>query len=197
MHIISHRRNTIENLSATPDIYGIELDLRSYGSRLIVNHEPFTDGPLFDDWLKHYKHGTLILNVKEEGLEDAVLSLMKKYHIEDFFFLDQSFPFLIKTARQGERRCAVRVSEFESIESALQVAPLIDWVWVDCFTRFPLSGSQCKKLQDAGLKLCLVSPELQGLAAEIHIPEWRQMLLRESLVAEAVCTKFPSLWEAE
>ena len=195
MHIISHRRNAIEELDATPEKYGIELDLRSYGSRLVVHHEPFTDGPLFSDWLNHYKHGTLILNVKEEGLEDAVLALMREHGIEDFFFLDQSFPFLVKTARQGEPRCAVRVSEFESVETALEIARLIKWVWVDCFTKFPLSGSQCKALQNAGLKLCLVSPELQGHAAEKAIPELQALLCKESIMPEAVCTKIPDLWE--
>lgn len=195
MNIITHRRNTIEELDATPEKYGIELDLRSYGSRLVVNHEPFADGPLFSDWLRHYKHGTLILNVKEEGLEDAVLALMREHGIENFFFLDQSFPFLVKTARQGEPRCAVRVSEFESIETALAVAPLIKWVWIDCFTKFPLSGVQCKILQNAGLQLCLVSPELQGYSAEKAILELQVLLHKESIVAEAVCTKCPALWE--
>ena len=195
MNIISHRRNTIEELDATPAKYGIELDLRSYGSQLVVNHEPFADGPLFSDWLRHYKHGTLILNVKEEGLEDAVLALMREHGIENFFFLDQSFPFLVKTARQGEPRCAVRVSEFESIETALEIAPLIKWVWVDCFTKFPLSGAQCKALQNAGLQLCLVSPELQDYAADKAIPELLALLHKESIMAEAVCTKRPDLWE--
>ena len=195
MKIISHRKNTIEELESTPNKYGIELDLRSYGSQIVVHHEPFTMGQLFSDWLKHYKHDTLILNVKEEGLEDAVLALMREHCIDNYFFLDQSFPFLVKTARQGEKRCAVRVSEFESIETALKIAPLIQWVWVDCFTKFPLSGAQCKILQSAGLQLCLVSPELQGFNAEKAIPELRDLLQDQAIAAEAVCTKRPELWE--
>ncbi|WP_216073237.1 hypothetical protein, partial [Acinetobacter nosocomialis] len=74
------------------------------------HHDPFVAGERFDDWLRGYRHGTLILNVKEEGLEDALLARMQAAGISDFFFLDQSFPFLVRTSRRGERRCAVRVS---------------------------------------------------------------------------------------
>ena len=195
VNIIKHRRNTIEELIATPSQYGVEVDIRSYGDALVVHHEPFTPGPLLVDWLRHFRHGTLILNVKEEGLEENILRLVHTQGITDYFFLDQSFPFLIKTARNGERRCAVRVSEFESLETALQVAPLVDWVWVDCFTRFPLTQADAHKLQTAGLKLCLVSPELQGFEPEESIPALRDLLLQEGIFAEAVCTKRPDLWE--
>ncbi len=41
MQIISHRKNTIEELQATPVEYGIEMDIRSYGDRLIVNNDNF------------------------------------------------------------------------------------------------------------------------------------------------------------
>lgn len=192
MEIIAHRRNTAALLAETPEQYGVEIDLRSWADRLIVQHDPFTDGEDFEGWLAGYRHGTLILNVKEEGLEDRLLGLLAAAGIERFFFLDQSFPFLIRTARTGERRCAVRVSEFETIGTALALASLIDWVWVDCFTRFPLSAAEASRLTDAGLKLCLVSPELQGRPGEV--PELRAELASLGVEAAAVCTKAPDLW---
>lgn len=195
MQIIAHRKNTIEELQATPLCYGIEMDIRSYGNDLVVHHEPCTQGDLLRGWLAAFQHKTLILNVKEEGLENKVLELVHQYGIEDYFFLDQSFPFLVKTAKQGERKCAVRVSEFESIESALSLAPYIDWCWVDCFTHFPLKNEGATRLQNAGLKLCLVSPELQGFEASVHIPALQEILAQECIFPEAVCTKFPELWK--
>lgn len=193
MIIVRHRRNTLEELRATPQDLGIELDLRSRGEELIIHHDAFVDGERFEDWLDGYRHGLLILNVKEEGLEDRLIALMRERGIEDYFFLDQSFPFLVRTARRGESRCAVRVSEFESIDTALSLAGQINWVWVDCFTRFPLDGAQARRLQDAGFKLCLVSPELQGRSST-EIAELRALLAREGIAAEAVCTKEPALW---
>lgn len=194
MILVRHRRNTAEDLRATPVEYGVELDLRSYGDRLIVHHDAFVDGEDFERWLDDYRHRLLILNVKEEGLEQRLIALMRERGIEDWFFLDQSFPFLIRTARMGESRCAVRVSEFESIDTALTLAGQVDWVWVDCFTRFPLDRAQTDRLRGAGFKLCLVSPELQGREAATEIPALRALLAREGIVADAVCTKEPALW---
>lgn len=194
MEIIRHRRNTSLELAETPHQYGVEFDLRSKGSRLILHHDPFVDGEEFGAWLERYRHGTLIVNVKEEGLEQAALDILRAQNVERFFFLDQSFPFLIKTARAGERRCAVRVSEYESIETALALSGRVDWIWVDCFTRFPLSKSDADLLHDAGFKLCLVSPELQGRSAEQAIPEMKSLLTSLDIAIEAVCTKAPDLW---
>ena len=196
MRFIAHRRNTIEELIKTPHEYGVEVDIRSEQGKLIIHHDPFSLGADFEGWLKHYQHGTLILNVKEEGLEARLIELMQRYRVTDFFFLDQSFPFLIKWSQLGERRCAVRVSEFESLETALSLAGRVNWVWVDCFTRFPLMGDQAERLQKAGLRLCLVSPELQGRHAETEIPTLIEFLKQQGIVAEAVCTKRPDLWHS-
>jgi hypothetical protein len=113
VQFIAHRRNSAAELAVTPREYGLEIDLRSIGSRLVLQHDPYVEGEDFEAWLGGFAHDTLILNVKEEGLEARLLALMAQHRIENFFFLDQSFPFLIKTARSGERRCAVRVSEYE------------------------------------------------------------------------------------
>ncbi|RQV18494.1 hypothetical protein DF039_15605 [Burkholderia cenocepacia] len=195
MKIIAHRRNTIEALQATPEKYGIEVDIRSVADRLVIHHDPFVDGESFEDWLAHYRHGTLILNVKEEGLEAKLIQLMNAFSITDYFFLDQSFPFLIKWARLGEKRCAVRVSEFESIETALSLAGMVEWVWVDCFTKFPLSTADGARLREAGFRLCLVSPELQGRIDEHEITKMQGELTDRAIAIDAVCTKRPELWE--
>ena len=195
MKLISHRRNTVSELLATDSKYGIEVDIRSKGDRLIIHHDPFVAGESFDEWIDAYRHGTLILNVKEEGLEARLIALMQSKRIADYFFLDQSFPFLVKWSKAGEHRCAVRVSEFESIETALTLAGKVDWVWVDCFTRFPLSEHDARSLKDAGFKLCLVSPELQGRDANVEIPHLVSLLKERNIAADAVCTKRPNLWE--
>ena len=194
MNLIRHRRNTIEELRSTPTALGVEIDIRSHGRDLILHHDPFTPGDNFDQWLQEFHHGTLILNVKEEGLEDACLERMCRFGIDDFFFLDQSFPFLIKTARSGEKRCAVRISEYESIDTVLALEGLANWVWVDCFTRFPLTKEQADHLQQAGFSLCLVSPELQGRTGEQPLLAMRAHLTQLGIECDAVCTKTPELW---
>lgn len=194
MKLIAHRRNTVAELMATPVHYGVEVDIRSLGDRLIIHHDPFREGEDFEVWMGAYRHGTLILNVKEEGLEGRLLDIMRDRRVEDFFFLDQSFPFLVKWARNGEPRCAVRVSEFELVETALTLAGMVEWAWIDCFTRFPLTSESAERLRQAGFKLCLVSPELQGRPAEAEITQLRRTLASLQITADAVCTKRPDLW---
>jgi len=195
--LISHRRNTLAELRATPSNYGVEVDIRSQGKDLVIHHDPFVAGEPFEDWFRAYQHGTLILNVKEEGLEGRLIELMKSRGFDDYFFLDQSFPYLVKWSRAGEHRCAVRVSEFESVETAMTLAGKVDWVWVDCFTKFPLTHEESRQLQQVGFKLCLVSPELQGRDANSEIPRLIELIHQLGIVAQAVCTKRPDLWERD
>jgi len=195
MILIAHRRNALQELNSTSTEYGVEVDIRCRGDQLIIHHDALVPGADFLEWIAAYQHKTLILNVKEEGLEARLISVMRDHGIDDFFFLDQSFPFLVKWAKAGERRCAVRVSEFESVDTALSLAGKVDWVWVDCFTKFPLTGDDAKKLQDAGFRLCIVSPELQGRDAETEIPAYAALLTERGIAAQAVCTKRPDLWK--
>jgi hypothetical protein len=195
MKLIAHRINSINELLSTDPKYGVEVDIRSLGEHLIIHHEPFANGEPFAKWLEEYKHNTLILNVKEEGLETQLIKLMAEKGIDDFFFLDQSFPFLVKGANLGERRSAVRVSEFESVETALTLAGKVDWIWVDCFTRFPLSHKDALLLKQAGFKFCIVSPELQGHSAEYEIPLLFNLLNELRIAADAICTKRIDIWE--
>ena len=195
MIIISHRRNTISELLSTPVKYGIEVDIRSSLNKLTIHHDPFSEGECFNSWIELYKHETLILNVKEEGLEQRLISCMEENNITNFFFLDQSFPFLIKWANYGEKRCAVRISEFESIDTALSLSGKVDWIWVDCFSRFPLNKSDYIRLKNAEFKLCLVSPELQGRTDESDILDLKLLLKSNGFKMDAVCTKRADLWE--
>ncbi len=193
MLIIHHRRNTLELLKETKNDFGVEIDIRSYGDDLIVNHEPFENHIKFENWLRAYKHKFLILNIKEEGIENKVLNLMNENNIKNFFLLDQSFPSLIATAKSGESRIATRVSEYESIETALSLAGLVNWVWLDFFTHFPLNYCQYFELKKAGFKFCLASPELHGN----HLPlisSLRTNLQKLRVEVDAVCTKKPELW---
>ncbi len=195
MIIISHRINSLKKLRETNKKYGVEVDIRSYGEQLIIHHDPFVKGENFYNWIKYYDHKMLILNVKEEGLESKLIKCMNSLGIKDYFFLDQSFPFLIKCSNDGLKNCATRVSEFENLNTALSLRGKIDWIWVDCFTKFPLNRIDYDKLKDASFKMCLVSPELQGQNAVTAIPKMKLEINKINIKIDAVCTKRPDLWE--
>jgi len=195
MLIIRHRVNTIDELRNTSSEYGVEIDVRTDCKELILSHDPLMNGCKFKDWLKYYSHKFIILNVKEEGLEPNILNALSQYGIDKFFFLDQTFPILLRTAMAGERRCAVRISEYESIETVIAMSGYIDWVWVDVFNKLPIGKDEWKKLKSLGLKLCIVSPELVGRTGKMHINKLQIELKEKKIKLDAVCTKNPNLWQ--
>lgn len=187
MEFIAHRVNTIEELKQIPKEYGVELDLRDYGNRLILAHDPFVDGEDFEEYLKYYNHGTMILNIKSERIEDKVLELLEKYNIKKYFFLDSSFPMIYLLSKNGEKNIALRFSEFEGIDTILNMKGKVAWIWVDCFSKLPINKDNFKVLKDSGFKLCLVSPELQGQDDKIEI--YNEFLEENSICFDAICTK--------
>lgn len=190
MLYVQHRVNTVAQLRDVPPEHGVEIDLRDRRERLILQHDPFADGEDFEEWLPHYRHRLLILNVKSERIEPRVRELVQRHGIEEYFFLDSSFPMLRLLSLQGERRLAVRFSELEPVEAAEAVAGLVDWVWVDCFTRLPLNADTYARLK-RHFRLCVVSPELQGRPVAT-IGEFAGAL--QPYPVDAVCTKRPDLW---
>lgn len=191
MHYIAHRVNTIKELLKTPVEYGVEIDLRDYEDRLILQHDPFKKGEDFEEYLKHYNHGTIILNIKSEGIEYQVLELLKKYTVNNYFFLDSSFPMINSLSSKGEKNIALRFSEYEGIDSIRYMARRVNWVWVDCFSKLPITSNNYKILKDLKLKLCLVSPELQNQDSKVQ--SYKHYLQQEGIIFDAVCSKLHNI----
>jgi len=190
---IAHRVNTAAELAQVPRQYGVELDLRDSGDRLILNHDPFGDGEDFAEYLKGYGHARMILNVKSERIEWRALELLRARGIRDYFFLDSSFPMIYQLGVKGERGIALRFSELEGLDTVLNMKGRADWVWVDCFTKLPLDQRSFAELKEAGFRLCLVSPELQGRPQDIG--PYRDLIRREGFVFDAICTKLRNIPE--
>jgi len=167
MLIISHRVNTITDLINTPLNYGIEVDLRDFNENIILAHDPFTDGVQLMSFLKFYNHSFIILNIKSERIEYKVLEIIKLYNIKNYFFLDSSIPMINNLIKIGEKNIAISYSEYESIETVLNFANKVNYVWVDCFYDYILNNSIFKLLKNNNFLICIVSPELQNRELDI------------------------------
>ena len=195
MEIVAHRINSINELLEVPMKYGCEIDIRSQDSKLILNHEPYLSGDNLIDYLDNYKHGLLVLNIKEAGIENDVLQLVRERNIPSFFLLDVEFPYLYRASRLGERAIAVRFSEDEPIELVYNYNKLVDWVWVDTNTKLPIDSNNTLAL--SSMKTCLVCPERWGRPNDI-IPYRKLMnLLGFSLNAVMTNLKYTNLWEQD
>jgi hypothetical protein len=185
---IQHRINNIELLRATPREFGLEVDLRSSGNRIICHHDPFIEGIDFLEWLTAFEHSTLILNVKEDGLEQKIEELLKSRGIENYLFLDQAFPTLSKRLLNRKVKSLIRVSEFESTSAALNLGA--DWVWLDSHTgdwSYLVEG--IPMLKEKNIKVCLASPSLHGRKSDQEMEQIKEISKKLSFKFDGICGK--------
>ena len=129
----------------------------------------------------------MILNIKCEGIEFKILELLQKFNISNYFFLDSSFPMIVKMVKMGISNIAIRFSEYESIETLHHFKNKVDWVWIDCFTRLPLTNEIMQKLKGLEYKTYLVSPDLVGRPKDIE--NYANQMIKLGYDVQAICTK--------
>ena len=193
MEVIIHRVNSLNKLKLIPKRYGVEIDVRSFGSKLILNHEPKTKGLLLNDYLDNYQNGTLIFNIKEAGIEKEIISLAKKYKIKKFFLLDVEHPFIITSKTKDKKYLSVRFSEFEPIQLAAKFKKFTSWIWIDTVNKLPLSINDIKIVRT--FKSCLVSPERWNRKKDIK--KYIKFFKANKYIPDAVMTEFncSKIWE--
>lgn len=201
MLYIIHRINQIKELKNIPSKYGVEIDIRGYGNRIFLSHDPISDVGVYDeleDYLRNFNHAFVVFNIKEAGYEKQVLDLAKKYKIKNYFLLDVEFPYLYRaTRKEGVRKIAVRYSEAEPIENvSAQIKKrktLLDWVWIDTNTKLPLDKIIIKKLEL--FKKCLVCPSRWGRSEDIV--KYKKKMILLNFQPEAIMTSMDKiiLWQ--
>jgi hypothetical protein len=185
---IAHRINSTIELSELDANFGAEIDLRECGGDIYIHHDPFVKGDSFIDYIKKYSHSTLILNIKCDAIEDKVLEIIKEFNPSiEYFFLDSAFPTIKKLSSLGEQNIALRYSEFEGLDLITSMQNKVKWVWVDCFSTFPLDSQSFKTIKRLGYKICIVSPELQG--QDDKLEQYATKMVAEGIIPDAICSK--------
>ncbi|MBS2021582.1 MAG: hypothetical protein JST92_04180, partial [Deltaproteobacteria bacterium] len=168
-----HRVNEAAGLSGLARPWGVEIDLRSSVAEpghLHLAHDPWKRGESFEAWLSAFRAqgltGPVILNTKEDGLEERALALCAQAGVSSLLFLDTALPTLVKWVGRGAGdKFFVRVSRDEPVEAVQAFRGKVRWAWVDCFGGEPMPASVVASLRP-DFNLCLVSPELQGRPIE-------------------------------
>jgi hypothetical protein len=190
IQFICHRINTFKELNKIDKQFGIEIDIRDdhKSGKLILAHDPFLEGESFEEYLKNYKNNRLILNIKSERVELECLNLLEKYNIQNYFFLDSSFPMIYLLNKEYKNNHIVcRFSEYENINFFLDNKDMFSTIWVDCFTKFPLNKEIYQLVKKENKKICIVSPELQKQPKKIEI--YRSYIIENNIFPDMICTK--------
>lgn len=192
MIVIKHRVNTVKDLKATEERFGVEVDVRTWGKDLILHHDPFVQGELLENFLSSYNHKFIILESKVERIEPAIIDMAERYGIKDYFLLSVNPPFMWNLMNKGFKKMNARLSELESVETCRLWAGKCEWVWVDTWTKLPLDKRNYDILKQLGYKICLVSPEMLGRLQDIQI--YRKFFADNNMSIDAVCTDSCEAW---
>lgn len=187
---IIHRINTINELLNIDKQFGIEIDIRNNNNDIILSHDPFNENncELLTDYLNKYNNNLLILNIKSERLELKCIELLIKYNINNYFFLDSSFPMIyLLNNKYNNNNIACRFSEFEPIENYYNIKNMIQYIWVDCFTKFILTKEYYDIFINDNKKICIVSPELQNQKEKIE--EFKYIIDNNNTIPHFICCK--------
>ena len=215
--IFLHRQNDPANIQFK-NVDGLELDIRSCaannGSTLILTHDRLRDFQFersedlicLDDVIQDLKPYTVIVNVKESGLEEEVSEILEDNNI-NYYFLDSQIPDIIRLCRQEKfkGKFIIRVSDFEEVSDSFIEHTMPEYIWVD-YSKFSEDNFKIHEYKDflenilkiQSINTCkkiLVSPELYGLqnikiTNDIINSETVKNILKEF----CVCTKIPDDW---
>jgi glycerophosphoryl diester phosphodiesterase len=180
MEIISHRgywhdaaeKNSSAAFKRSFSLgYGTETDVRDALGTLVISHDPPQGGELsLADLLTLAgpEQPLLAINIKADGLAQAVAAEMKLHGYINWFVFDMSIPDT-RAQLAASNPTYVRMSELEQAPPFLAAAA---GVWLDAFESDSWRIGALDTLLRQRLKVCVVSPELHRRA---HLPFWREL----------------------
>ncbi|WP_276973438.1 hypothetical protein [Tatumella ptyseos] len=170
MQILSHRglwttaeeKNSLQAFCQSFSAgFGTETDVRDYCGELVISHDIPHQGCLllrdfFELFVSYDPLLPLALNIKSDGLAEALKNLLREYNIHNYFCFDMSVPDMLSYISAGVNVFA-RLSEFERENSLLSQ---VQGIWLDNFINDQCDGERIQRLIVRGLPVCCVSPEL-------------------------------------
>ncbi|MEQ4258269.1 phosphodiesterase [Pseudomonas syringae] len=197
MQIISHRgywlqrpeRNLPEAFHRSFDLgFGTETDVRDVAGQLVISHDMPAGGELTLDGLLDIMAGRnlpLAINVKADGLAQALAETFARYGHTNWFAFDMAVPDM-RSYLNANLITYTRLSDVEPSPAWLEQAA---GIWLDGFEGEWFSNQVIGDLLSLGKRICVVSPELHGRG---HHALWQQLLEFRSQDRLMLCTDLPA-----
>lgn len=200
MKFIAHRglwtqeseKNTLQAFErAVSEGFGIETDVRDCCGRLVISHDmPSGSEISLEDFLDIVASRQvdctvpLALNVKADGMSVMLSNSLLLRPGLDVFVFDMSVPDM-RHYFNVEAPVFTRLSDIEPVPVLVNRA---SGVWLDCFESDWFSLSHISPLLEAGLRVCVVSPELHGRGYSRMWGMLKKISFSDDLL---LCTDFP------
>jgi hypothetical protein len=176
--------------------YGIETDLRDLDGEVVISHDPprrgaHTLAQFLEGYAARGADTPLALNIKADGLQDAVAKALAQYRVRNAFVFDMSVPDSLHYLRNGVP-AFLRLSEYEGETALLERAA---GIWLDGFESEWWSLDIIRTLCSRKKAIAIVSPELHGRP---HESAWQMLKGLEGNLRDMVmlCTDFPDRADA-
>lgn len=138
--------------------FGIEVDFRSYGEKLLISHDPILNKWRGLTLVSEFEFSDLAvaINIKEDGLGNQIHNFLKTYPNDHSFAFDGSIPEMLRIRNLGISH-ALRLSEFEQ-----ELPWKSNFVWVDSFNfDWFIDSLKVPEILENSFPI-FVSPEIHG-----------------------------------
>ncbi len=174
--------------------FGTETDVRDQDGNLVVAHDMPAGGEIaLDDVLRMAADAaapiTLALNVKSCGLAPEIAAALAARPGLDAFVFDLAVPDM-PTFFEAGIPVFTRLSDVEREPVWVDRAA---GIWLDGFGSDWFDAAEAGRWLDAGKRVCIVSPELHGRAAE---PVWERLRPLAGRDGAMICTDRPEAAQA-
>lgn len=196
MIVLSHRgywksaeeKNTAIAFHRSFDLgFGTETDIRDLNQSLVVSHDmPDQSAMLFSRFLEILgeRNLPLALNIKADGLSDALTSALLNHTNKNWFVFDMAIPDMRAYINAGIPVFA-RLSE---VEPSPVWFDQVTGIWLDSFEEEWYDANIIQSLLKQDKKVCVVSSELHGRK---HDNLWSMLKPISHYSNLMICTDLP------
>ena len=142
MQIIVHRINTIEGLKKVPTQYGVEIDVRGYGGKILLNHDPIDDPSKYGVFLVVGETLTKIIEKPKEFVGNMTNIGLYKFTPDIWKALDH-----IQLSPRGEYELTDAISLLAQHEKVKVLRLKNYWLDLGCKEDIPKVEEFIKKLE--------------------------------------------------
>lgn len=201
MIILSHRgywkaaqeKNTLRAFERSFSMgFGTETDIRDYKGELVISHDIADEKCIkVEDFFQIYSDFNeslpLALNIKADGLQLKLKSLLAQFYIENYFVFDMSVPEGLIYLKHG-LKAFTRESEYEVVPSFYEMAK---GIWMDEFQHHWIDMTVLQKHIFNGKKVCVVSPDLHNRDYKKEWQDYKQIEKEVEYKNIMICTDHP------
>lgn len=196
--IIIHRVNTLEKLRQIPENYGVEFDVRTYKDKIILQHELFSDGELFEDFLDEVGDRFLLIDIKEEWLSRYLKPILAKKSKTNYLFLNASIPeIIVEGINKNNKSYILRSNNLENKVVPNDYSHFFKAIWVDTYFDMGLSRNKHNVLSLKGLKIIYTAPDIFYDGRPNDYKHYMDWFNSEGFKPDSICTTLNSakIWE--